>query len=100
MSIRKLAVKAAMCGEGADMEIAPVGAIRLQTTVKGPPAEPGLPRVFDIALSRSGDDSYSSSNRKGTGGQDDDEEETLLEEEESENTLSVLSDSGTVRFVA
>jgi hypothetical protein len=84
------------------MEIAPVTGVRLQTTVKVAQTEPGFPRVFDIALSRSGDDSYSSSNQKGTGGQDDDddEDETLLEGEEGENTLSLPSDSGTVRFVA
>ncbi|MDR3724845.1 MAG: hypothetical protein P4K83_10200 [Terracidiphilus sp.] len=93
---------ATMCGEGADMEIAPVTGVRLQATVKAPPAEPGLSRVFDIALSRSGEDSYSSSNQKGTGGQDEDndEDETLLEEEESENTPSLNADSGTVNFVA
>jgi hypothetical protein len=54
------------------MEISPIAGIRAMPVMKVPPAEPGLPAVFDIEnSSKPGDDSYSGGGKKAPGGEDD-----------------------------
>ena len=71
------------------MEIGPIAGIRIQPVSRSLPAAPELSAVFDIALSRSGDDSYSGSGRQAAGGQDNESDDTeeLLDGEEPATPL-------------
>jgi hypothetical protein len=67
------------------MEISSIGGIRALSIIKAPPANPDLTPIFDIEnSSRTGDETYSSSNRNSSGGQDSDDLEDRLTEDEPE----------------
>jgi hypothetical protein len=71
------------------MEIGPITGIRVLPVNRATPADPELSAVFDITLSRSGDDTYSGSGRQAAGGQDNESEEPeeLLDDEEPATPL-------------
>ena len=75
------------------MEISPIPGIRALPSVKTPPADPELSRVFDIEnSSQPGDDSYTGNGKKAAGGQDDEADE--LEEGLEAERVSRATEDG------
>jgi hypothetical protein len=83
------------------MEISPICGIRGLPIVKTPPANPELTAVFDIeSSSRTGDETYSSSNSNVSGGQDtDDLDDLLIEDDPGSSSVPLFSDPSNPRQV-